>query len=70
MATSTVSNVFTTIGVCWPGAVLLALFFSAAFGQMRDFVSSLSIVTHLVLWLAALIPGVVLVFVGERMRRE
>lgn len=59
-----------TIGVCWPGAALLILFFSVAFHQIRDFVGSLCIVTHLAPWFAVLIPGVVLVFVGERMRQR
>lgn len=70
MASSSLGSMFTTIGVCWPGAVLMVLFASVAFHQMRDFVGSLTIVTHLTLWFVAMIPGVVLVFLGERMRRE
>lgn len=68
MQQSSTVRILSTVGVAWPGAVLVALIASAAFEPMRDFVSSLTILKHLVLWFAALVPGIVMVFVAERMR--
>lgn len=68
MQQSTTVRVLSIVGVVWPGLVLVTLVSSAAFEPMRHFVSSLTIVKHLLLWFAALIPGIVMVLIAERMR--
>jgi hypothetical protein len=70
MASSSAGSILTAIGVCWPGAVLLTLITSAVFPQLRDFVSSVSITTYLALWFTAVMPGLVLVLLGERMQQQ
>ncbi len=64
-----VSNILSTIGVCWPGLVLVALIFGAAFEPVRDQVSAMGISIYLGLWLLTLVPGVVLVLIGETTRK-
>lgn len=69
MPQSSTGNLLATIGVCWPGLVLVVLIFSAAFEPVRDHVSAMGIGMYLGLWLLTLVPGVVLVLIGERTRK-
>ena len=68
MAQSGAGRLVTNLGILWPGLVLVTLIVSAFFHGMRDFIASLGIASHLGLWLVALIPGIILVLVGEKMR--
>lgn len=56
------------IGVLWPGIVLLTLFSSTIISAVREFIMSLGFGAYIGLWFAAMVPSVVLVWLGERGR--
>jgi hypothetical protein len=54
------------IGVLWPGILLLTLFSSTIIPAVREFVMGLGFGTYIALWIAAVAPSVVLVWLGEK----
>ena len=54
-------------GCFWFGLVLVSLIWSTSIDGMRDFIGSLTIGTYIPIWLAALAPGVILVYLSEKM---
>jgi len=56
------------IGCYWYGLVLVSLIWSTSIESMRTRISGTTIVPYLLVWFAALIPGVVILYVAENMK--
>lgn len=55
------------VGSFWSGAILVSTITSAFFHAGREFVSSLSILPFLLIFWAALVPGVIMLILSEKM---
>ena len=55
------------VGCYWYGLVLVALIWSTSIESMRERISSTTIVPYLVVWLIAMIPGVIALYAAEKM---
>lgn len=55
-------------GCYWFAVVLLSLIVSGAFEPVRHFVTSNSLLLYLVLYLVAVSPGFVMLYLAERMQ--
>jgi hypothetical protein len=56
------------IGCYWYGLVLVSLIWSTSIDSIRERIGSTTLVPYLVVWLIALIPGLVVLYLSERMK--
>ena len=56
------------IGCYWYGLVLVSLIWSTSIDSMRERIGGTTILPYLLVWFAALIPGVVILYVAENMK--
>jgi hypothetical protein len=68
MRPSPADRILSTIGCYWVAAALLTLISSTAIERMREFVASLGLGVYLLLWAAALLPGIALIVIAEWVR--
>ncbi len=68
MGKSSTATFIQTLGGLWSAIVLLTLIASAFLPGPKDFIASLTLVPYLALLYAALLPGIIMLVVSERMR--
>ena len=68
MTKSPAATFLQTLGGLWSAIVLLTLIASAFLPGPRDFIATLTLIPYLLLLYAALTPGIIMMFVGERMK--
>ena len=68
MADSSTKVFLQTLGGLWSAIVLVTLIGSAFLPGTRDFISGLTLVPYLALLYVALIPGIVMILLSERMQ--
>jgi hypothetical protein len=56
------------IGCYWYGLVLVSLIWSTSIDSIRERIGSTTLVPYLVVWLIALIPGLVVLYLSEQMK--
>lgn len=55
------------LGCFWPAIALVALILSTMIEPVRHHIEEVSIIGHLAQWIIVLVPGVVLVWLSEKM---
>ena len=68
MADSSTKVFLQTLGGLWSAIVLVTLIATAFLPGPRDFIAGLTLVPYLALLYAALIPGIVMILLSERMQ--
>lgn len=57
------------VGCYWYGLVLVSLIWSTSIESMRERISGTTLVPYLIVWLVALIPGIVILYLAENSRK-
>jgi hypothetical protein len=58
------------VGCYWYGFVLVSLIWSTSIESMRERISGTTLVPYLIVWFIALVPGAVVLYVAENMKKE
>jgi len=59
-------SVLRAIGCYWFAAILVALIWSTSIESMRERISGTTLVPYLIVWLIAMVPGVLIIFLAEK----
>jgi len=59
-------SVLRAIGCYWFASILVALIWSTSIESMRERISGTTLVPYLIVWLIAMVPGILIIFVAEK----
>ncbi len=62
-------GVLRAIGCYWYGFVLVALIWGTSVEHMRELIEGTTLTPYLLAWFASMIPGIVILYVAENMKK-